>query len=113
MFVDGPMERRTGADCRPTEDRAPSSGLQVNDGELEATEAYAVRKGLILDGHAALGTACLRGCGGSVASDGYAEDSRVTAMMRGSSTRVRGVNDSALAMAEGEQEVTAGHAGAD
>eukprot|EP00959_Pyramimonas_sp_CCMP1952_P152579 3192601-Pyramimonas_sp.AAC.1 len=33
--------------------------------------------------------------------------------MRGSSMRFRGVNDSAPVMAEGEQEVTAGLAGAD
>eukprot|EP00959_Pyramimonas_sp_CCMP1952_P358749 7511945-Pyramimonas_sp.AAC.1 len=34
-------ERRTGTDYRPTEDRAPSSGLQVNYEELEETEAHA------------------------------------------------------------------------
>eukprot|EP00959_Pyramimonas_sp_CCMP1952_P205628 4300213-Pyramimonas_sp.AAC.1 len=33
--------------------------------------------------------------------------------MRGSSMRFRGANDSAPVMAEGEQEVTAGRAGAD
>eukprot|EP00959_Pyramimonas_sp_CCMP1952_P414926 8693766-Pyramimonas_sp.AAC.1 len=34
-------ERRTSTDYRPTNDRAPSSGLQVNYEELEETVAYA------------------------------------------------------------------------
>eukprot|EP00959_Pyramimonas_sp_CCMP1952_P160041 3347413-Pyramimonas_sp.AAC.1 len=57
--------------------------------------------------------ACLRGCGGSLALGGSAEDSRVTARMRGSSACFRGASGSAWVVADGEQEVAAGLAGAD
>eukprot|EP00959_Pyramimonas_sp_CCMP1952_P027581 579430-Pyramimonas_sp.AAC.1 len=58
-----------------SQDRAPSSGLQVDCEELGGTEASAITKGSIPDEHALLGAACPRGCGGSLALGGYAEDS--------------------------------------
>ena len=45
--------------------------------------------------------------------DARADDSGVTTRMPGSSMKVRCANDSARVMAEGEQEITSGLAGAD
>eukprot|EP00959_Pyramimonas_sp_CCMP1952_P449355 9408876-Pyramimonas_sp.AAC.1 len=99
-----------GRNARP----AQSTGPQwiVNYEELEEAEAHAIRTGTIPDGHAALDTACPRGSGGSLALGGCADGHRATARMRGSPMRFRGVNDSALVMADGEQEAAAGLAGA-
>eukprot|EP00959_Pyramimonas_sp_CCMP1952_P037015 774520-Pyramimonas_sp.AAC.1 len=88
-------QRRAGTNYVPEGDRTPTPGRQQPCEELEEIEAYAVRKGLIPDGHAVLDTACLRGYGGSISLDGYTEDGIITTRMRGSSMRFRGVNDSA------------------
>eukprot|EP00959_Pyramimonas_sp_CCMP1952_P446919 9357607-Pyramimonas_sp.AAC.1 len=56
-------ERRAETNYVPEGDRAPSPGRQQPCEELGDIEAYAVRKGPVPDGHAALVTACLRGCG--------------------------------------------------
>ena len=108
----GRRERETGTRWRPEDDWcSPVDDLENQD--WKDIEVYAMRKGPIPEGHAVLDTGCLRGCGGSISLDGYTDDCRVTTRMKGSAMRFRGVNDSAPVTAEGEQEVSAGLAGAD